>query len=47
LPLWEIRSIKAKGLIPGWLTGQALTDYFIAERSAHEKLLKEIGRAHV
>jgi tripartite-type tricarboxylate transporter receptor subunit TctC len=32
--------LAKKGLIPGWLTGQALTDYFIAERAAHAVLLK-------
>lgn len=35
--------LKDKGLIPGWLTGQALTDYFVAEREAHRALLKEAG----
>ena len=35
--------LKTKGLIPGWLTGQALTDYFVAEREAHRALLKEAG----
>ncbi|PPR22845.1 MAG: hypothetical protein CFH40_01212 [Alphaproteobacteria bacterium MarineAlpha10_Bin3] len=35
--------LSKKGLIPGWLTGQALTDYFIAERAAHKKLLKASG----
>ena len=35
--------LSKKGLIPGWLTGQALTDYFIAERAAHLKLLKASG----
>jgi tripartite-type tricarboxylate transporter receptor subunit TctC len=32
-----------KGLIPGWLIGDALTEYFVAEREAHRKLLKEAG----
>jgi len=31
--------MKSKGLIPGWLTGQELTDYFLAERDVHAKLL--------
>ena len=35
--------VKKKGLIPGWLTGQALTDYFVKEREAHRKLLKAAG----
>ncbi len=35
--------LSKKGLIPGWLTGQALTDYFVAERAAHKKLLKASG----
>ena len=35
--------IKKKGLIPGWLTGKALTDYFIEEREAHRQLLMEAG----
>ena len=35
--------LKTKGLIPGWLTGKALTDYFVAEREAHRVLLKEAG----
>ena len=32
-----------KGLIPGWLTGEKLTKYFVAEREAHRKLLKASG----
>ncbi len=35
--------LNKKGLIPGWLTGQALTDYFLVEREAHRKLLKAAG----
>ena len=35
--------LNKKGLIAGWLTGKALTDYFIKEREAHRKLLKEAG----
>ncbi len=35
--------LKKKGLIPGWLTGKALTAYFVAERAAHRKLLKAAG----
>ena len=35
--------LDKKGLIPGWLTGQALTDYFIEEREAHRKMLKAAG----
>ena len=35
--------LKKKGLIPGWLTGKALTDYFVVEKAAHAKLLKASG----
>ncbi len=35
--------LSKKGLIPGWLTGQALTAYFVEEREAHRKLLKAAG----
>ena len=35
--------LDKKGLIPGWLTGTALTDYFIVEREAHRKMLKAAG----
>ena len=35
--------LNKKGLIPGWLTGSALTDYFVAEREAHRKMLKAAG----
>ncbi len=35
--------LDKKGLIPGWLTGQALTDYFVEEREAHRKMLKAAG----
>jgi putative tricarboxylic transport membrane protein len=35
--------LKKKGLIPGWLTGKALTKYFVAEREAHRALLKASG----
>ena len=35
--------LNKKGLIPGWLTGGALTDYFVAEREAHRKMLKAAG----
>jgi putative tricarboxylic transport membrane protein len=35
--------LKKKGLIPGWLTGKALTSYFVKERAAHRKLLKASG----
>ena len=35
--------LKKKGLIPGWLTGSKLTNYFVKEREAHRKLLKEAG----
>jgi tripartite-type tricarboxylate transporter receptor subunit TctC len=35
--------LKTKGLIPGWLTGDKLTKYFVAEREAHRILLKNAG----
>ncbi len=35
--------LSSKGLVPGWLIGQELTDYFVAEREAHRTLLMEAG----
>ena len=35
--------LVTKGLVPGWLTGEKLTSYFVAEREAHRKLLKASG----
>ncbi len=35
--------LAKKGLIPGWLTGSALTEYFVAEREAHRQMLKAAG----
>jgi len=35
--------LSSKGLVPGWLTGDALTAYFVEEREAHRKLLKDAG----
>jgi len=35
--------LDKKGLIPGWMTGDELTKYFVAERAAHRKLLKSAG----
>ena len=35
--------MKKKGLIPGWLTGSALTKYFVEELEAHRKLLISTG----
>jgi putative tricarboxylic transport membrane protein len=35
--------LNKKGLIPGWLTGDALTEYFVAEREAHRQMLKAAG----
>ena len=32
-----------KGLIPGWLTGDALTEYFVEGREVHRSLLKSTG----
>lgn len=41
-PKWQ-EYMSSKGLIPGWLTGQALTDYFVAENEVHRGLLKATG----
>jgi putative tricarboxylic transport membrane protein len=35
--------LKKKGLIPGWMQGEKLTKYFVKEREAHRKLLKNSG----
>ena len=35
--------LSSKGLVPGWLTGEKLTAYFVKEREAHKKLLQEAG----
>ena len=35
--------MKKKGLIPGWLTGDALTAYFLEGRDVHKQLLKASG----
>ena len=35
--------MKKKGLIPGWLTGPALTKYFVEELESHRKLLISTG----
>ena len=35
--------MSKKGLIPGWLTGDALTAYFIENREVHRKLLVAAG----
>ena len=39
---WQTYMNK-KGLIPGWLTGSALTKYFVEELEAHRKLLISTG----
>jgi tripartite-type tricarboxylate transporter receptor subunit TctC len=41
-PAWQ-KYLNTKGLIPGWLTGDKLTKYFVAERAAHRTLLKNAG----
>ena len=41
-PAWQ-KYLNTKGLIPGWLTGDKLTKYFVAEREAHRILLKNAG----
>lgn len=35
--------LTTKGLLPGWLTGQALQDYFLKGREDHRKLLTAMG----
>jgi len=35
--------LSSKGLVPGWLTGEKLTKYFVAELAVHRKLLKDLG----
>jgi putative tricarboxylic transport membrane protein len=35
--------LTKKGLLPGWLTGDKLTSYFVKEREAHRKLLTAMG----
>ena len=35
--------LSSKGLVPGWLTGDELTAYFVKEREVHRALLKEAG----
>ena len=35
--------MKKKGLVPGWLTGPALTKYFVKELEAHRQLLISTG----
>jgi len=35
--------LNKKGLVPGWLTGDKLAAYFVEEREAHRKLLKDAG----
>ncbi len=35
--------LSKKGQLPGWLTGDKLTKYFVSEREAHRKLLKSLG----
>ena len=37
-PEWQ-GYLNKKGLIPGWLTGQKLQDYFVSERAKHAKML--------
>jgi putative tricarboxylic transport membrane protein len=39
---WQ-KYLSSKGLVPGWLTGKALTDYFVAELEVHRQLLKDLG----
>jgi len=35
--------LSSKVLLPGWLTGQKLQDYFVKEREAHRALLTAMG----
>lgn len=39
---WQ-KYLSSKGLVPGWLTGEKLQQYFVAEREVHRKLLKDLG----
>jgi tripartite-type tricarboxylate transporter receptor subunit TctC len=39
---WQSYLTK-KGLLPGWLTGDKLTAYFVKEKEAHRKLLVSMG----
>ena len=39
---WQEYMAK-KGLLPGWLTGKALTSYFVEEQAKHAVLLKASG----
>lgn len=39
---WQ-KYMTSKGLIPGWLTGKALAEYFVAERAKHKDLLMATG----
>jgi len=39
---WQSYLTK-KGLLPGWLTGDKLTAYFVKEKEAHRKLLMSMG----
>ena len=39
---WQ-KYLADKGLVPGWLTGDELTAYFVKEREAHRALLKASG----
>ncbi|UCH74930.1 MAG: tripartite tricarboxylate transporter substrate binding protein [Rhodospirillales bacterium] len=39
---WQ-KYLADKGLVPGWLVGDELTNYFVAEREAHRKLLIQLG----
>ena len=35
--------LSKKGLLPGWLTGDKLTAYFVKEKEAHRNLLVNMG----
>jgi putative tricarboxylic transport membrane protein len=39
---WQ-KYLTSKGLVPGWLTGSGLQNYFVAEREKHRKILKSLG----
>lgn len=41
-PEWQ-KYLADKGLIPGWLTGDMLTKYFLEEQEVHRSLLKAAG----
>jgi tripartite-type tricarboxylate transporter receptor subunit TctC len=39
---WQ-KYLAKNGLVPGWLTGEKLTAYFVEEQAKHRDLLKKLG----